>query len=73
MRVLHYCHTFSSVSQTFIYDYVTELHQRGIDVHVAVPTHINTEECPFSIRSTFSVNRTGGTLGVYGIDYAKVR
>jgi glycosyltransferase involved in cell wall biosynthesis len=47
MRVLHFAETFSSVSETFIYDYVTELERQGVDNHVATFRRVNEEDRPF--------------------------
>jgi len=48
MRVLHFVETFSPLSETFIYDYVTELERQGVDNHVATFHRANPEERPFS-------------------------
>jgi colanic acid/amylovoran biosynthesis glycosyltransferase len=48
MRVLHFAETFSPLSETFIYDYVTELERQGVDNHVVTFQRENPEERPFS-------------------------
>jgi|SRR5690625_205153 len=47
MRVAHYCKNFSPLSETFIYDYVTELEHQGVDNHVFTRSRENVEERPF--------------------------
>jgi len=48
MRVLHFTERFSPISETFIYDYINELEQQGVDNHVATLRRSNVEERPFS-------------------------
>jgi len=48
MRVLHFAKTFSPLSETFIYDYVTELERQGVDNHVFALDRKNEESRPFS-------------------------
>ncbi len=48
MRVLHYVGAFSLNSQTFIYDYITELERQGVDNHVATFHRENEDTRPFS-------------------------
>ena len=47
MRVLHFATSFSPLSQTFIYDSVTELEQQGVDNHVVTLKRHNEEQRPF--------------------------
>lgn len=47
MRVLHFAKTFSPLSETFIYDYVTELERQGGDNHVMTFRRVNEEDRPF--------------------------
>jgi glycosyltransferase involved in cell wall biosynthesis len=47
MRVLHYRQTFSKLSETFVYDYVTELQRQGVMNHVVTHDHRNEEARPF--------------------------
>jgi colanic acid/amylovoran biosynthesis glycosyltransferase len=47
MRVLHFARSFSPLSETFIYDYVTELERQGVDNHVVTFHRKNPEERPF--------------------------
>jgi len=47
MRVVHYRNVFSPLSQTFIYDYISELEKKGIDNYVATHKHINKKDRPF--------------------------
>jgi glycosyltransferase involved in cell wall biosynthesis len=47
MRVLHFAKTFSPLSETFIYDYVTELEKQGLDNHVLTFRRENEESRPF--------------------------
>lgn len=48
MRVLHFAESFSLLSETFIYDYVTELERQGVDNHVVTLNRQNEEARPFS-------------------------
>lgn len=47
MRVLHYRQTFSKLSETFIYDYLEELEQQGVENHVVTWEHRNGDTRPF--------------------------
>lgn len=47
MRVLHFSKSFSPTSETFVYDYVTELERQGADNHVVTFRRKNPEERPF--------------------------
>jgi glycosyltransferase involved in cell wall biosynthesis len=47
MRVLHFAESFSLLSETFIYDYVTELERQGVDNHVVTLNRQNEEARPF--------------------------
>jgi colanic acid/amylovoran biosynthesis glycosyltransferase len=47
MRVLHYRHTFSRPSETFIYAYITELERQGVDNHVLTLNRRNEDQRPF--------------------------
>lgn len=47
MRVVHHCSVFSTLSETFIYDYVTELERQGVDTHVLTHRRENAERRPF--------------------------
>ncbi len=47
MRVLHFTKSFSPLSETFIYDYITELERQGVDNHVVTLRRKNPEERPF--------------------------
>jgi len=47
LRVAHLCKAFSKRSETFIYDYVTELERQGIDNQVIANQRINSRERPF--------------------------
>ena len=48
MRVLHFAESFSPTSETFIYDYVTELERQGVNNHVVTFRRLNEEDRPFS-------------------------
>lgn len=45
--VAHLCKAFSKRSETFIYDYVTELERQGVDNHVVANRRVNPDERPF--------------------------
>ena len=47
MKVLHYVSSFSPLSQTFIYDYITELEEQGVENWVATFKRENIEDRPF--------------------------
>jgi glycosyltransferase involved in cell wall biosynthesis len=47
VRVLHYRYVFSLLSETFIYDYVTEQQRQGLDVHVATTGRYEPDARPF--------------------------
>lgn len=47
MRVLHITESFSPLSETFIYDYITELERQGIDNHVLTFSRVNEQDRPF--------------------------
>ena len=48
MRVVHFCRSFSPLSETFIYDYVTELEHQGVDNYILTHRRLNKESRPFS-------------------------
>lgn len=48
MRVLHFAESFSPTSETFIYDYITELERQRVDNHVATFRRVNEGDRPFS-------------------------
>lgn len=48
MKVLHIVDSFSALSETFIYDYITELERQGVDNHVLTFNRVNEEDRPFS-------------------------
>lgn len=48
MRVLHFRHTFSRVSETFIYAYITELERQGVENYVLTRNRTNEDQRPFS-------------------------
>jgi len=47
IRVVHLCKAFSKRSETFVYDYVTELERQGVDNHVVATRRVNPDERPF--------------------------
>lgn len=47
MRVVHLCHKFSALTETFIYDYLTELDRQGHEGHVVTYQVANPEARPF--------------------------
>jgi len=54
MRSVHFVHSFSKLSETFIYDYITSL-QQHVEVEVITFNHLNKEERPFKKVSTLSL------------------
>jgi glycosyltransferase involved in cell wall biosynthesis len=47
MKVLHYRGVFSPLTETFIYDYIIELENRGIDNYVLTHNRLMEKERPF--------------------------
>jgi glycosyltransferase involved in cell wall biosynthesis len=47
VRVVHFCRAFSNLSETFIYDYVTELERQGLDNQVITFDRQNESTRPF--------------------------
>jgi glycosyltransferase involved in cell wall biosynthesis len=47
MKILHLVDTFSALSETFIYDYITELERQGVDNHVLTFNRVNEADRPF--------------------------
>lgn len=47
IRVAHLCKAFSKRSETFVYDYVTELERQSVDNHVVANRRVNHDERPF--------------------------
>lgn len=47
MLSVHFVHSFSKLSETFIYDYVTSLQNQKVDVEVCTFNHINKQERTF--------------------------
>jgi glycosyltransferase involved in cell wall biosynthesis len=47
MRVAHFRQEFSTSSETFIYDYVSEMQRQGVDTHVVTLRRVNEESRPF--------------------------
>lgn len=51
----HFVHSFSKLSETFIYDYVTSLQNQQVDVEVLTFNHLNKQERPFEPVTTISL------------------
>lgn len=76
MRVVQFCRTFSSTSETFIYDTVTEMDRQGVDCHVLTRSRANEEERPYDkvhlaeMPGRWNLPRLGyrapATLGLWG-------
>lgn len=47
MHTIHFSHSFSKLSETFMYDYVTSLEEEGIRVEVITLNHVNKKNRPF--------------------------
>lgn len=47
MKVLHFCRHFSRLSETFIYDHITEIERQGEDNHVVTLNRENEDSRPF--------------------------
>jgi glycosyltransferase involved in cell wall biosynthesis len=48
MRVLQFVRSFSPLSETFVYDYITELERQDVDNHVVTFQRLNGDDRPFS-------------------------
>jgi glycosyltransferase involved in cell wall biosynthesis len=48
MKILHFCESFSRVSETFIYDLIVELECQGVDNHVVALERQDAETRPFA-------------------------
>lgn len=57
MKVLHIVDSFSPLSETFIYDYITELERQGVDNHVLTFNRVNEDDRPFSKVYTAKIKR----------------
>lgn len=57
MRIIHYRQTFSKLSETFLYEYLTELERQGVDCRVLTHERRNAEARPF--RDVTQVNQPG--------------
>ena len=47
MKVIHIVDHFSSLTETFIYDYINELERHDVDNHVLTFNRVNKIERPF--------------------------
>jgi glycosyltransferase involved in cell wall biosynthesis len=47
MRVAHYCRAFSPTSQTFVYEYISELERQALDNYVVTHSRENVDARPF--------------------------
>ncbi|WP_441000354.1 glycosyltransferase [Fodinibius sp. SL11] len=47
MHSIHFVHSFSKLSETFIYDYVTSLQDQQVDVEVLTFNRLNKQDRPF--------------------------
>lgn len=56
MRSIHFVHSFSKLSETFIYDYVTSLQDQEVDVEVLTFNRLNREERPFEPVTKISLS-----------------
>lgn len=56
MRTVHFAHSFSRLSETFIYDYVTGLQNHGIDTHVITLNRVNAIDRPFKNVQQINLN-----------------
>ena len=48
MRVLHFCRSFSPLSETFVYDYIIGLERHGVENHVVAYDRQNADSRPFA-------------------------
>jgi colanic acid/amylovoran biosynthesis glycosyltransferase len=55
MRVVHYVSAFSTLSQTFIYDYITESYRQGVDTVVLTLHRENESDRPFDQVSVLRI------------------
>jgi len=47
MKIVHFVESFSPVSETFVYDYITSLEKNGIDNHVITLVRLHEQNRPF--------------------------
>lgn len=47
LRVLHVAESFSQTSETFVYDLVTKLEEKGLENHVLTTERVNADDRPF--------------------------
>jgi len=74
MKVVHFCRTFSKLSETFIYDVIRELDSRDITNKVVTFRRENSPDRPFDAvsilqpsllqRSAKTLKKIGGSLGL---------
>jgi len=55
MRIAHFVESFSPVSETFIYDYITSLEKKNIHNHMITLVRCNLDERPFECVSTLTL------------------
>lgn len=79
MTVAHVCDSFSSVSETFIYDFIMEEHRQGVDAQVLTFQRVNEDDRPYPhvtempAPSRWNVRRIVGELSArMGMDSADV-
>jgi len=56
MHTVHFAHSFSRLSETFVYDYVTGLQNHGVDTHVITLNRVNTKDRPFKNVQQINLN-----------------
>jgi glycosyltransferase involved in cell wall biosynthesis len=56
MKILHYIKTFSKTSETFVYDQIINLENKGIDNYVLTQGRENKNERPFDKNKIFIFN-----------------
>lgn len=49
MRSLHFVHSFSTLTETFVYDYVINLEKHCVDTHVMTFNRVNEDTRPFKL------------------------
>lgn len=56
MRTVQFIHSFSKLSETFVYDYVTGMRAHNMDTQVITMNRINIEERPYSPVHELNLN-----------------
>lgn len=74
MRTVHFAHSFSKLSETFIYDYIKGIDAHGIDTQVITMNLVNRRERPFECVHELRLNLLNPERLIRrGIDFIRKR